>query len=147
MEINKVKHYQTNKFKSISFYVSILLPFLIIYLTIVTFRYSRNFLDILPLLVFYIFILPIEYAVIKLWKVDIVIDKKGIKIKRSKLIDRADWTEIVELKTYLYGAGETSYMLKTKNKKILGFTSSIENYNHLLKEVEQRTGLKFKQRL
>lgn len=88
-----------------------------------------------------------EYAVIKLWKVNIMIDEKGIEIKRSNLIDKVEWTEIVELKEYVYGAGETSYVLKLRNKKILGFTSSIENCDDLLKEIENHTGLKFKQRI
>lgn len=144
---NNVKHYQTNKFKSASFYVSIFLPFLIIYFTILSIRYGRNLQDIIPLLFFYIFVLPIEYALIKLWKVSITIDVKGIEIKRSNLINKAEWTEIIELKEYVYGAGETSYMLKTRSKKVLGFTSSIEECSDLLKEIESRTGLKFKQRL
>ena len=145
MQINKVKYYRTNKLKSVSFYFSILFLFLIILLTSVILPHSKEYWS--ALVFFYIFAFPIEYAAIKLWKVNIVIDEKGIEIKRSKLVEKTEWTEIIELKEYVYGAGETSYMLKTRNKKILGFTSSIEKCSDLLREIESRTGLKFKQRL
>ena len=145
METNRVKHYETNRFVCVSFYLAILWPPLIIYITYIS---SSPIEELWPLLVFiYIFAFPMEYFAIKLWKVNITIDEKGIEIRRSKQIQKAEWANIAELKEYIYGAGEFFYNLKTKDKKIIGFTSSIRNRDDLLKEIENRTGLKFKTRI
>lgn len=145
MEINKTKHYETNRFVSVLFYTAILFPFLVIY---ITYGISSPIEKLWPaLLFFYVFAFPMEYAAIKFWKVNITIDEKGIEIRRSKQIQKAEWANIAELKEYIYGAGEFFYNLKTKDKKIIGFTSSIRNRDDLLKEIENRTGLKFKTRI
>ncbi len=140
-----MKYYQTNKFKSVLFYVAILLPFLIILITFVMLPHIKEYWS--ALLFFYIFVLPMEYVAIKYWKVNIIINEEGIEIKSSKRILKTEWANIIELKELLFGQGEFFYELKTKDKKKIGFTSSIENCGDLLREIENRTGLKFKQRL
>lgn len=145
METNKAKHYETNKFVSVLFYTAILWPFLIIYIMYVL---SSRIKELWPIIVFFcIFGFSMEYAAIKFWKVNITIDEKGIEIRRSKHIQKAEWVDIVELKMYVYGAGEFFYNLKKKDKKIIGFTSSIRNCDELVKEIESHTGLKFKTRI
>lgn len=140
-----MRDYITNKFKSVLFYVAILLPGLIIFITCLLFSNIKEYW--FALVFFYLFTLPMEFAAIKYWRVVVTTDENGITIKSSNLLYKAKWTDIIELQELLFGAGELSYILKTKDKKKLTFSSSIENCEELLKEIEYHTGLKFKQRL
>ncbi len=92
-------------------------------------------------------LIPLEFFAIKYRKIEVTLDGVGITVKSANLVYKADWNEIIDLKEFLFGQGQFLYELKTKNNKKISFNDSIENCSDLLKEIESRTGLKFKQRL
>ena len=144
MEINDIKSYKTNKGKFL-FFSAILFPAIAIIITIPMLREIKNSWP--AMVFFYLFFFILEFFIIRYGKTEIILDKEKISIKRSNKIKQAGLSDIIELKEFLFGPGELFYELKTKDKKILGFSSVVENCDDLLKEIESRTGLKFKQRL
>lgn len=139
------KHYTTNYLVSVAFYFVWVWPIVIVIITIPMIRDLKNTWP--AMLVFYPVCIFLEFLAIKYMRKDIVIDDEGITITSSQHVQKAHWSDIVELKEYLFGQGELFYDLIAKDKKKVGFTSSLKNIDDLLHEIETRTGLKFKQRL
>lgn len=140
-----MKRYTTNYLTSVAFYFAWLWPVIMGIILIFWLRDFKN--NWLLILIFYPLWVFLEFLAIKYMSKDIIIDKAGIAITSSNHIQRANWSDIIELREYLFGQGELFYELITKDKKKVGFTSSIKNCGELLKEIENRTGLKFKQKL
>jgi len=102
----------------------------------------------LSLIFAYFFISLLIIIILYYRQVVIAINEDGIEIKYGDNLNKAKWSDIIELKELLFApGGELSYKLITKNKKSLVFTTAIRNCDDLIREIETRTGLKFKQRL
>lgn len=115
MEINNIKSYKTSRAKFV-FFSAILLPAIAI---IITIPMLRDFKNSWPAIVFfYFFFFILEFFIRKYGNIEITLDKEGITVKRSNKIEQAEWSNIVELKEFLFApGGELFYELKTKDKK------------------------------
>ena len=139
------KIYTTNYFRSVLFYASILVPLVVILITIPMVKDLKNSWP--AIVIFYPLFFLLEFLFIRYMKTVVTIDDEGMCLRNHNLSYEAQWSEVVQLREYLFGQGELFYELLTKDNKKISFSSSIEDCSDLLKEIEEHTKLKFKQRI